>query len=738
MRKFFGLGCVVLFLLLGTDLFAHPNVTLRDENGGLVNETGYPVSVRNTCGACHNIDFISKSYHFQQGRLALLPEDVYKKHYYDKYGNKIFKHGLPKKLSPVIDGGMYGNKVVCPHPVPVGSTDASNPAFIGITTPEWVMHCGLCHPGGGPAEKDRHNKFLYKKGAKEIAGELSSGKIPGDYVVWDAKKKTFVPFEWKKYGINNVGEPACFLCHSRLVSKDHKALGSYRNAILGGYLAAANTLAGGLASSYDAKTGRLNYNMGMDVDKKTRGLQINGNIIGKPTDASCAQCHGGWVDDIDGDNKITPMDFFIQLLDPKYLQPDTFKEAMIWYYSDKFKDPEGIPKDIDVHKKMGISCIDCHSPVGPSSPVMPSHEFAKGNTGPLHTVRWHQLAGTASCEKCHTNPVSLHRHVLGPVTGIHMEKLSCTLCHISKRYFYRLKLVDETAPINIVSYDRKTKRVTLKGVNYVGMGYLWGDPKDGIYSDIALFPEKRGDGSLKWKYKPVNVVGLPYFEDNSTGKFRPVRERYMFEVLKVDSHIPTMYLTYGKPARIGKAKYLSLKPNTGMIAMDKALNSGARTLIYALPNYIDVNLDGHFDRGDVQIVDDTNLKGNGKDGIPEINTLREIKAAVTTLEKVITASTGKKGVRVRLSVTINPYPISHNVRPKQEALSCTDCHGSGAGLDGHMFTSHTVLYYPYDKRAVKAGYVKLGVPRILEEQNLADRIKKEMQDLGFRSSLTER
>ena len=73
------------------------------------------------------------------------------------------------------------------------------------------------------------------------------------------------------------------------------------------------------------------------------------------------------------------------LLDPKYLQPDTFKEAMIWYYSDKFKDSEGIPKDIDIHKKLGISCIDCHSPV-PSSPAIASHEIAKGNTGPLHCL----------------------------------------------------------------------------------------------------------------------------------------------------------------------------------------------------------------------------------------------------------------------------------------------------------------------------------------------------------------
>ncbi len=727
---------LLAFFFLSAQVFAHPTVTLKDQNGNLVNETGYPVSVRKSCGQCHNIDFIDKSYHFQQGRLALLPKATYRKDYYDKYGNKVMKFGLPPTLSPVMDGGMYGNKVVSPHPLPVGAAEAHNPAYIGLTTPEWAGHCGLCHPGGGPVEKDRHDQFLYKKTRKEIAKELASGKIPGDYVEWSGEKKKLVPFVWKKYGINNVGEPACFLCHSTFVKKDHVALGKYRSAILGGYFAAANTLASGLATSYDVKTGKLHYNMKLDVDKNKKGLQVNGNIINASSDASCAQCHGGWVDDIDGDHKITPLDFFIQLLDPKYCQPDTFKESMIWYYSDKFKDANGVPKDIDVHKEMGLSCTDCHKPMGPSSVKKPSHEFAKGNTGPLHTVRWHQLAGTASCENCHSDPVSFHRRYLGPVASLHMKKISCTLCHISKRYFYRLKVVDETAPIYIVHYDRSTKQVALKGI-FVGMGYLWGNPQKGIYADVGLFPVKQHNGSLVWKYKSINIVGLPYFEDNATGKFGPVQERYLYEVLKVDSHLPTLYLTYGKPARIGKGKYLSLKPSVGLIANDKAINSGNRTLVYALPNYIDVNLDGHFDKGDVQITDDTNLKGNGKDGAPEINTLKEVKAAVKTLEKVVASSTGKKGIKVRLVVTIHPYPISHNVRPKQETLTCVDCHGKGSGLSGHMFTSKAVMYYPYDQAAVKAGYVRPSVPRTLQERALAETVKKEIQKLGFKNTKTQ-
>lgn len=84
----------------------HPNVELKDQFGNPVVESHLPVDVRKSCGACHDVDFIATAYHFQQGRLAILSPEVYKK-YYERYGDTQFTNGLPKELT-ALDMGMYG------------------------------------------------------------------------------------------------------------------------------------------------------------------------------------------------------------------------------------------------------------------------------------------------------------------------------------------------------------------------------------------------------------------------------------------------------------------------------------------------------------------------------------------------------------------------------------------------------------------------------------------------------
>ncbi|WP_456343059.1 hypothetical protein [Thermovibrio sp.] len=95
------------FILLSSlNAFGHTDVTLKDQFGNPVVESKLPVDVRQSCSGCHDVDFIATAYHFQQGRLAILSADVYKK-YYEKYGDKEFTHGLPEKLTD-LDKGMYG------------------------------------------------------------------------------------------------------------------------------------------------------------------------------------------------------------------------------------------------------------------------------------------------------------------------------------------------------------------------------------------------------------------------------------------------------------------------------------------------------------------------------------------------------------------------------------------------------------------------------------------------------
>jgi hypothetical protein len=94
-------------LMSSLNAFAtHPDVPLLDQNGKPVTQTGLPVDVRQSCGGCHNVDYIAVAYHFQQGRLAILSPEIYQK-YYEQFGDDKVEGGLPKSLSK-LDMGMYG------------------------------------------------------------------------------------------------------------------------------------------------------------------------------------------------------------------------------------------------------------------------------------------------------------------------------------------------------------------------------------------------------------------------------------------------------------------------------------------------------------------------------------------------------------------------------------------------------------------------------------------------------
>jgi hypothetical protein len=80
MRRFLGLAALVLAAGAGL-LAAAPGQAktracvpfhLKTEDGKIINpmtgeNAGQPYSTRQTCGACHDYDKITKGYHFQQG-----------------------------------------------------------------------------------------------------------------------------------------------------------------------------------------------------------------------------------------------------------------------------------------------------------------------------------------------------------------------------------------------------------------------------------------------------------------------------------------------------------------------------------------------------------------------------------------------------------------------------------------------------------------------------------------------
>jgi len=643
--------------------------------------------------------------------------------------------------------------------------EESNPGLTDLTTPEYAAKCGMCHPGGGPMEKDRKDNFLYQKNLSEIQQALDSGKLLGDYIIWSKTEKRFIPFEWKVdvngQKINNTAAPTCFYCHSKKALQngiDTAATATlmFRLSLLGKltgkhYFAASDTL-GGLLGNVNPETGEINYDLTLFDGNKL----IGDYIVGK-SDYSCGHCHGVFqFEDFDNDGKITPLDFIKAAKDPKFMHPDGMKEALIWQFN--------IGVETDVHRLNGKGCTDCHAPVKheyigsgyyPSSPTLvPSHDFAKGNSGPAFGVRWSQLAGSATCENCHDGR-TIHEGIFGPpsYTDIHLQKVACTTCHIGKKYFYRVKLIDWSLPLLTFSGTPvEPSNATAIASTITGLdkhGYLYGDPINGKWEDIALFPERNfKTGEVKWKYKPANAMGVLLFEDNSSGEFKPVFARYLAKAFKLNPNLPTKYLkveidpSTGKPKRVDGAidpetgkpiKILNIKAvKGGKIAEDPDLLSGQFALWRATPNYIDINLNGAYDEGtDIPILDDTGLTG-APDGDPEINTKTEVEAAIITLKKVIESATGKN-VDVKLVATADAFGMSHNIKPASRALTCADCHGKSesAVLSGPLFTQTTPLYFEYDAEVTNANYFEAKIERTPTQIRFAEFVQEELIKAGY-------
>jgi len=608
-------------------------------------------------------------------------------------------------------------------------------------------------------EKDRDDKFLSEKSLSEIQSAFDSGKVLGDYATFSSQKKKFVPFEWKievnGQKVNNTMAPACFYCHSKKLVKDWETAATgtlkFRTFVNGkavgkNYFAAADVAGGLLLESVDKNSLSLTYSNDGVVDD---------TVIGKATDYHCGHCHGAkGFEDINGDG-INPMDFVLQVKDLKFMQPDFMKEAMVWQFGEN-------SKNYDVHRAAGKGCVDCHQPVNhdyigsgyfPNAGVLtPSHDFAKGSCGPAFGVMWNQMAGSLTCTQCHEGAEDFHRAYFGPAAKTHISKIACTTCHIGKKYFYRVKLIDWTLPMLVMVGPANN-------LQFYGLdkhGYLYGDPVNGKYEDLAWLPERDfTTGKVTWKLKPVNAMGVLLFEDNSSGEFKPVLARYLAKVFRLDPTLPTKYIKVevdpatGQPKRYTKVtntgetvsilnmKVVKVTPNGTTIATDPDLNGGGWILWRAVPNYIDVNLNGKYDEGvDVQITDDTGLAGE-PDGDLELNRKEEVDAAIETLRKVIADATGKseEEIQVKLVATTDAFGMSHNIRPADEALSCADCHYSGSAtrgeLEGPLFTNRTPLYFTYDNDVETAPYFEKTIDRAPTVEDYAEHIKEELVSAGY-------
>ena len=113
----------------------HPTFPILDEDGQNVLETGNPVSTMNTCGACHDTEFIVEhSYHADAGL------------------NEFSQPGQTDSERPWdTSTGLFGKW----NPITYQVLSSDNTGRFDMGTADWLRTLGARHVGGGPATTSR-------------------------------------------------------------------------------------------------------------------------------------------------------------------------------------------------------------------------------------------------------------------------------------------------------------------------------------------------------------------------------------------------------------------------------------------------------------------------------------------------------------------------------------------------------------------------------------------------------
>ena len=247
-----------------------PPFFLRDERGAVINpRTGenadQPYSPRQTCGACHDYEKITRGYHFTQGKGEKPTADQ------------------ARRVGWATSPGNYGGTWCSPAPLYRYLSPQRNdsPATMDMTSFDFItVGCAKCHPGGGPLEFDRSGR-RYDQWMEDPASGFAPGAendLDGDYH----------RARWSQTG---VLEADCLLCH----------LPAYRHDTRNGQLKRLNfrwaaTVGAGLGrvegSVADGDIPRVVY----DSSRFDTEGRLAPRIVRHPRNETCLNCHAqpGW------------------------------------------------------------------------------------------------------------------------------------------------------------------------------------------------------------------------------------------------------------------------------------------------------------------------------------------------------------------------------------------------------------------------------------------------------------
>jgi len=471
----------------------HPDFALLDADDVNVLESEAAISTMQTCGQCHDTDYIvSHSFHADLGLSDY------------------------SETSDVNTGnGSFGSW----NPLTYRYLSQSGDNLLDMSTAEWLMRYGDQVAGGGPTTTSRGGRPLVSlrpdvKDPEASILNLETGNVEG----WD----------WSQSG---VIENNCFLCH--LETPDNATRTAVIRSGAFGWANTATLTGTGIVSAAGEKYAFISeaFNENGEVKAELIGLQ-------DPTNNNCAQCHGPVH------TGSTPFVFSPSTpgneTTGQVISPQRISESGM-----NISDKNELARSWDIHAERQLQCVDCHfslnnpahqqdiSGENPDHLIYdprrlnigdylekPSHNFARGQSAQSNVDP--DLKGTMRrCESCH-DPEIGHADWL-PYIDRHMEVVACETCHIPQLYAPAIQNYDWTM-INTESQPHITYRGIEAGS--VEMASLGNTPMTVTnlvtgYEPILL---KRTNVDGDTLLAPYNLVTSWYWVYNdANGNTRPVR-----------------------------------------------------------------------------------------------------------------------------------------------------------------------------------------------------------------------
>lgn len=465
----------------------HPDFALLDENGVNVLESNGAISTMQTCGQCHDTEFIaSHAFHSDLG----LSEYVNRSETLD------------------LSNGLFGEW----DPMTYRFLSTSNDERLDLSTAEWLMLNGARVVGGGPADTSRDGKDLTSLSPNKANPETAILNEDGSVTAWN----------WDKSGTMEMN---CFLCH--LETPNNKARVEAIQAGEFGNATTATLLGLNIVNKVD---GAWAYNP--EVFNENGELQDNLLGIQDPTNANCATCHG--------EVHATEDPLTFTACDLEYPQTATTGQVVsaqrINDSGVNLSNKNELDRSWDIHAERQLQCTDCHyalnnpshlSEIQANNPEhlvydprsleigeyleRPDHNFARGQSAQFNLAP--DYKGTMRrCENCHDANKG-HADWL-PYIETHMDAVACETCHIPQMYAPAIQTYDWT----VVTTDG-TAVETCRGIE--------GTPNQVTslvtgYEPVLLNRTNMDGQKLLTPYNLITSFYWVY--DDANGNTRPVRQ----------------------------------------------------------------------------------------------------------------------------------------------------------------------------------------------------------------------